>query len=151
MFLHIIPFLMSLFFSALVCMLLYYHTSKNPLKSTSYRQSDQDLLIILYIVPSFLPSTIVPSIIILYQLSNGGAAVCPVKSCKTLERSRKCIQERLRELGLFSLEKRGLGAPYHSYSSLEGRFQVGTSLSYGACRATGNGFKLRQGRFRLYI
>lgn len=42
------------------------------------------------------------------------------------------------------------GAPYCSYSSLKGTCQVGAGLSYSACRPTGNSFKLRQGRFRLY-
>ncbi|GAB0188945.1 hypothetical protein GRJ2_001359800 [Grus japonensis] len=64
-------------------------------------------------------------------------------------------EDRLRELGLFSLEKRRLRA--HLYSSLpvpEGAYRKdGEGLFIRECsdRTRGNGFKLKEGRFRLDI
>lgn len=38
---------------------------------------------------------------------------------------------------VWSPEEQAQGMPYHSYSSLKGRCQMGAVLSYGVCRTTG--------------
>jgi len=66
-----------------------------------------------------------------------------------------CYEERLRELELFNLHKRRLWGDHRAACQYlqQAYKRVGEGLFTRACRdrTRGNGFKLKEGRFRLHM
>ena len=77
------------------------------------------------------------------------------RSMKMTRRLKHLLYEdRLRELGLFSLQEKAQRRPYRSLPVPERAYgKAGKGLFKRACsnRTRGNGFKLEEGRFRLDI
>jgi len=90
------------------------------------------------------------------QEEHGPVGAGPEEATKTIQGlEHLCCEDRLRELGLFSLEERRLwGDLIVACQCLEGSYEKdGERLFTRACsdRTRSNGFKLREGRFRLDV
>ncbi|KAK4811231.1 hypothetical protein QYF61_022128 [Mycteria americana] len=88
------------------------------------------------------------------QEKHGAVGAGPEEATKMIRgMEHLSYEDRLRQLGLFSLEK-APGRPYSSLPVLKGAYKKdGDRLFSRACsdRTRGNGFKLKEGRFRLDI
>jgi len=103
-----------------------------------------------------LPGVLHPALQHSAQERHGPVGVGPEEATKMIRgMEHLSCEDRLRELGLFSLEKRRLwGNLIAAFQYLKGTYKKdgGKLLGKAYCdRTRGNGFKLKKGRFRLDI
>ena len=100
------------------------------------------------------PGVLHPDVESTVQERHRPVGVCPEEGHKIIQGMEHLFyKNRMRELGLFSLEKRRLrDDPKAAFQYLKGGYKKeGDRLSSRVCgdRTRGNGFKLKEGRFRL--